>query len=103
MYIRQLDKIYKILKKVNFNDSKLNTLIDKISNLIEKEITNKARQNSISHKDYLEVIDKTHIAEMNKDEAIRFYADKIVYDCITDCSENNRIFLLVRNYSLTSQ
>lgn len=90
--IQGLDKIYKILKKVNFNDSKLNTLIDKISNLIEKEITNKARQNSISHKEYLEVIDKTHIAEMNKDEAIRFYADKIVYDCITDCSENNRIF-----------
>ena len=29
---------------------------------------------------------------MDKDEAIRYYADKIVYDCITDCSENNRIF-----------
>lgn len=90
--MQSLDKIYKMLQKENFNDQKLNLLMDKISNLIDKEITNKIKQNNISHKEYLETIDKIHIAEMNKDEAIHFYANKIIYDCITDCSENNRIF-----------
>lgn len=106
--IQNLDKVYKMLRKKDFKDQKLNVLMDKMSSLIDKEINTKIKQNNISHKEYLDIIDKIHLAEMNKDEAIRYYADKIVYDCITDCSENNRIFnvdeytnndFLVENFS----
>ena len=41
-----------MLQKENFKDQKLNPLMDKISNLIDKEITNKIKQNNISHKEY---------------------------------------------------
>lgn len=90
--IQNLDKIYLMLLKAQFKDQKLYSLIDKISDLINKEIKNKITQNNITHKEYEEIIDKSYIVEMEKDEMIRFYANKIVYDCITDCSENNRIF-----------
>ncbi len=90
--IQSLDKIYKMIVNVNFQDQTLNPLMDKISSLINKEISKKITQNNISHQEYVSEIEKTHIAEMDKEEAIRFYADKIVYDCITDCSENNRVF-----------
>ncbi|MCI8617437.1 MAG: hypothetical protein HFJ60_04245 [Clostridia bacterium] len=90
--IQKLDKIYSILVNTKFNDQNLYILTDKISDVVNKEISNKMTKNNISHQEYEEAIDKSHIVEMNKDEMIRFYADKIVYDCITDCSENNRIF-----------
>lgn len=87
-----LDKIYKQLVNSKFKDEKFYTLTDKVSTFINREIRNIMSQNGISYKEYLEKTDNIHLAEMNKEEAIRFYADKIIYDCITDCSENNRIF-----------
>lgn len=90
--IQNLDKIYLMLLKTQFKDQKLYSLTDKISDLVNREIKNKITQNNITHKEYEEAIDKSYIVVMNKDEAIRFYANKIIYDCITDCSENNRIF-----------
>ena len=68
------------------------SLKNKIEDLLEKEITNQIRQSNISHNEYDDIISKSYMVEMDKEEVIRFYADKIVYDCITDCSENNRIF-----------
>ena len=90
--IQKLDKIYKQIKETNFQNQQLYSLKNKIEDLLEKEITNQIRQSNISHNEYDDIISKSYIVEMDKDEAIRFYADKIVYDCITDCSENNRIF-----------
>lgn len=90
--IQNLDKIYKQIKETNFQSQQLYSLMNKIEDLLEKEITNQIRQSNISHNEYDDIISKSYIVEMDKDEAIRFYADKIVYDCITDCSENNRIF-----------
>ena len=90
--IQNLDKIYKQIKETNFQNQQLYSLKNKIEDLLEKEITNQIRQSNISHNEYDDIISKSYIVEMDKDEAIRFYADKIVYDCITDCSENNRIF-----------
>lgn len=90
--IQNLDKIYKQIKETNFQNQQLYSLMNKIEDLLEKEITNQIRQSNISHNEYDDIISKSYIVEMDKDEAIRFYADKIVYDCITDCSENNRIF-----------
>lgn len=90
--IQSLDKIYSIIVNAKFQDQSLNPLMDKISDLINKEISKKINKNNISHQEYEETIDKSYIVEMNKDEMIRYYADKIVYDSITDCSENNRIF-----------
>ena len=90
--IQKLDKIYKQIKETNFQNQQLYSLKNKIEDLLEKEITNQIRQSNISHNEYDDIISKSYMVEMDKDEAIRFYADKIVYDCITDCSENNRIF-----------
>lgn len=90
--IQNLDKIYNILINTDFKEQKLYSLINDISSLINKEIIKKMKKNNISYKEYDEVINKKQIVEMDKEEAIRYYADKIVYDCITDCSENNRIF-----------
>ena len=90
--IQKLDKIYKQIKETNFQNQQLYSLKNKIEDLLEKEITNQIRQSNISHNEYDDIISKSYMVEMDKDEAIRFYADKIVYNCITDCSENNRIF-----------
>lgn len=90
--IEKLDKIYSMLVNTKFKDQSLYILADKISDLVNKEIKKKMTKNNVSYQEYKETIDKSHIVEMNKDEMIRFYADKIVYDCITDCSENNGIF-----------
>ena len=90
--IQNLDKIYKQIKETNFQNQQLYSLKNKIEDLLEKEITNQIRQSNISHNEYDDIISKSYMVEMDKEEVIRFYADKIVYDCITDCSENNRIF-----------
>lgn len=90
--IQGLDKIYLMLVNTKFQDQNLHSLMDKMSDLVNKEIKKKIEKNNISHKEYKETIDRSHIVELEKDELIRLYADKIVYDCITDCSENNRIF-----------
>lgn len=90
--IQKLDKIFKQIKEINFQNQRLYSLKNKIEDLLEKEITNQIRQSNISHNEYDDIISKSYMVEMDKEEAIRYYADKIVYDCITDCSENNRIF-----------
>ena len=90
--IQKLDKIFKQIKEINFQNQRLYSLKNKIEDLLEKEITNQIRQSNISHNEYDDIISKSYMVEMDKEEVIRFYADKIVYDCITDCSENNRIF-----------
>ena len=90
--IQNLDKIYKQITKTDFKNSKLISLMNKITDLIKKEVANKIRQNNVSNKEYEKITNENYVVNMNKDEMIRFYADKIIYDCITDCSENNRIF-----------
>ena len=90
--IQNLDKIYKQITKTDFKDSKLISIMNKIIDLIKKEIANKIRQNNVSNQEYEKITNENYVVNMNKDEMIRFYADKIIYDCITDCSENNRIF-----------
>ena len=90
--IQNLDKIYKQIIKTDFKDSKLISLMNKIIDLIKKEVANKIRQNNVSNQEYEKITNENYVVNMNKDEMIRFYADKIIYDCITDCSENNRIF-----------
>jgi hypothetical protein len=90
--IQNLDRIYKDLIELPFNDKSINILMDKMSTLINKEIVKQLSKSDITHKEYEEIVDKNILISMNKEEAIRYYADKIVYDCITDCTENNRIF-----------
>ena len=84
----------------------------KMSELIQREQEKKAYKSDISKDDYKDFTFQKHIIEMNEKEAIRYYADKIVYDCITDCSENNRIFnvneydnndFLIKNFSAIAQ
>ena len=90
--IESLDVIYKTLLSSKIEDEKTKKIITEMTNVIKKEIETKIIENRIDANEYINVVNKTHIVEMDKDEAIRYYADKIVYDCITDCSENNRIF-----------
>lgn len=90
--IESLDVIYKTLLSSKIEDEKTKKIITEMTNIIKNEIETKIIENRIDANEYITVINKTHIVEMNKDEAIRYYADKIVYDCLTDCSENNRIF-----------
>lgn len=90
--IESLDVIYKTLLSSKIEDEKTKKIITEMTNIIKKEIETKIIENRIDANEYINVVNKTHIVEMDKDEAIRYYADKIVYDCITDCSENNRIF-----------
>ena len=90
--IERLDVIYKVLLKSKIEDEKTKKIINEITNIVKKEIETKIVGYGIDANEYISIADKTHIIEMNKEEAIRYYADKIVYDCITDCSENNRIF-----------
>lgn len=90
--IESLDVIYKTLLSSKIEDEKTRKIITEMTNVIKKEIETKIIENRIDANEYINVVNKTHIVEMDKDEAIRYYADKIVYDCITDCSENNRIF-----------
>lgn len=90
--IQNLDRIYKDLIELPFNDKNINILMDKMSTLINKEIVKQMAKNDITHKKYEKIINKNILISLDKEEAIRYYADKIVYDCITDCTENNRIF-----------
>lgn len=90
--IQNLDRIYKDLIELPFYDKNINILMDKMSTVINKEIVKQMSKSDITHKQYKEIVDKNVLVSLDKEEAIRYYADKIVYDCITDCSENNRIF-----------
>lgn len=90
--IKSLDQIYVMILKADIVDNDLQCLMDRMSDLINKEIKNKIIKNNISHQEYQENVNKSLLVELDKDEAIRYYADKIVYDCLTDCSENNRCF-----------
>lgn len=90
--IKSLDVIYKTLLSSKIENEKTKKIIAEMTNVIKKEIETNIVENRIDANEYINVVKKTHIVEMDKDEAIRYYADKILYDCITDCSENNRIF-----------
>lgn len=90
--IRNLDKIDEVLLNKKFYDKGISSVIKKMSELIQKEKEKKAYRSDVSKEEYKKAISHKHIVEMDKEEAIRYYADKIVYDCITDCSENNRCF-----------
>lgn len=92
--INKLDKIYLMLVELQFNNEDINILLDKMSTLINKEISKQMYKNDISHKEYKDTVGKKYIVELEKEEMIRFYADKIIYDCLVDCSENNRIFTI---------
>lgn len=92
--INKLDKIYVMLSDLQFKDKDINILLNKMSTVINKEISKQMYKNNISHKEYKDTVGKKYIVELEKEEMIRFYADKIVYDCLTDCSENNRIFTI---------
>ncbi|MBE5820151.1 MAG: hypothetical protein E7310_05005 [Clostridiales bacterium] len=90
--IKNLDKINEVLLNKKFYDKGICSIIKKMSELIQKEKEKKAYKSEISKNEYKNVTSHKHIIELDKEEAIRYYADKIVYDCITDCSENNRCF-----------
>lgn len=89
--IENLDVIYKSLLNSKIEDEKIKKIIAEMTGIIKNEIETKIVENRIDANEYITAVNKIQIVEMNKDEAIRYYADKIVYDCITDCSENNRI------------
>ena len=110
--IEKLSEINKILLNKKFYDKGINSIMKKMSELIQREQEKKAYKSDISKDDYKDFTFQKHIIEMNEKEAIRYYADKIVYDCITDCSENNRIFnvneydnndFLIKNFSAIAQ
>lgn len=63
-----------------------------MASTIQTIIENTIVQNRINAQEYTSAINKKYIAEFTKEELIRIYADKIVYDCLIDCSEKNRIF-----------
>ena len=84
--IRNLDKIDEVLLNKKFYDKEIKSVIGKISDIIQKEKEKKAYRSDISREEYKKVTkDRKHIVEMDKNEAIRYYADKIIYDCIVDC------------------
>lgn len=65
--IRKLDDIY--TKIINFkpNNEELNIVMDRISDLVNKEIVKQMNNNLISHKEYVETINHT---EENEEETL---------------------------------
>ena len=88
--IKNLDKINEVLLNKKFYDKGICSIIKKMSELIQKEKEKKAYKSDISKKEYKNVTLQKHIIELDQEEAIRYYADKIVYDCITDYWRINR-------------
>lgn len=90
--LEQLNRIDKMLFSDNFIDKDLQILMKKMSNLINKEIIKKMNRNNITDKEFKEKKQENFWVELDKSEAIRYYADKIIYDCLTDCIDNNICF-----------
>ena len=65
--IRKLDEIY--TKIINFkpNNEELNIVMDRISDLVNKEIVKQMNNNLISHKEYIET---TNHIEENEEESL---------------------------------
>lgn len=90
--IMNLKLLDKYLDELSFNEKSLKSLMGKISEIVNKEILKQRMKNNVSIDKINNEIDNNVFVKLNKREAINFYADKIILDCIKDCSENNRIF-----------
>lgn len=65
--IRKLDEIYTKIMNFKPNNEELNIVMDRISDLVNKEIVKQMNNNLISHKEYVET---TNHIEENEEETL---------------------------------